>query len=66
MSFLVVTREVGDEIHVNGPSTIRVVRIDCNKVRIGIEADPGVNIRRGELADDGRCSRPATYRTEKD
>ena len=46
---LALTRRPGQEIVIDGPATIRVVRCQNGRVRLGIKADDGVKILRGEL-----------------
>lgn len=46
---LVLTRKASQKIHIGEDITITVVRIDGNKVRIGIEAPHGVPVMREEL-----------------
>ncbi|MFO0949260.1 MAG: carbon storage regulator [Planctomycetota bacterium] len=48
---LVLTRKVSQRIQVGEDITITVVKIDGNKVRIGIEAPRGVSVMREELLD---------------
>jgi len=49
MGRLVLSRKQDQTIVVDGPVTIRVVRIAGNRVKLLCEADPDVSIRRGEL-----------------
>ena len=46
---LVLSRKETQTIVVDGPVTIRVVRITGNRVKLLCEADPDVSILRGEL-----------------
>ena len=48
---LVLTRKLGQEIEINGPSTVRLIDIKGTTVRIGIKADKEVPIVRAEIAD---------------
>lgn len=48
---LVLTRKVSQRIQIGEDITITVVKIDGNKVRIGIEAPHGVSVMREELLD---------------
>lgn len=50
---LVLSRKIGEQIHVGNNIVITVVRIGPNAVRLGIEAPNEVNIVRGELKTDG-------------
>ncbi len=53
---LVLSRKMGERIVIGtGPDavTITVVRIDANKVRIGIQAPRDVIVLRSELVPDG-------------
>lgn len=46
---LVLTRKQAEQIVIGDNITITVVRVDGNKVRIGIDAPKNVSIQRGEL-----------------
>ena len=46
---LVLSRHVSEKIHIGPEITITVVRIAGDKVRIGIDAPPDLNILRDEL-----------------
>jgi carbon storage regulator len=48
---LVLSRKPGEKIHVGSDITITVVRVDGNRVRIGIDAPAGVRLVRAELND---------------
>ncbi len=48
---LVLTRKPSEQILIGKDITVTIVRIDGNKVRIGIEAPGNVTITRRELAD---------------
>ena len=47
---LVLTRRISERIQIGDDVTLTIVRIDGNKVRIGIEAPDSVKIKRDELA----------------
>jgi carbon storage regulator len=47
---LVLTRRTSERIQIGDDVTLTIVRIDGNKVRIGIEAPDTVKIKRDELA----------------
>ncbi len=47
---LVLTRRTSERIQIGDDVTLTIVRIDGNKVRIGIEAPDHVKIKRDELA----------------
>lgn len=49
---LVLSRKRGEQIQVGGDVRVTVVRIDGNKVRIGIDAPTETRILRGELDND--------------
>lgn len=46
---LVLTRRVGEEIVIDGQIRVTVVRIEGNKVRLGIVAPPEVQVLRQEI-----------------
>ena len=46
---LVLTRKVGERIHIGNSIVVTLVRIQGDKVRIGIEAPPEVEIHREEI-----------------
>lgn len=48
---LVLTRRAQEIIRIGDSITLTVVRIDSDRVRIGIEAPRDVKIMRGEIAD---------------
>lgn len=55
---LVLTRKKGQQITIDGPCTITVLKTTAASVRIGVEADKETKVLRGELAiheepDDG-------------
>ncbi len=39
------------QIVVNGPAVITILDVQGNNVSVGVEADPSVSIRRGEVGD---------------
>ena len=47
---LVLTRKVGQEIKIGEGVSIRINGVQGGRVRVGIEAKPDVQVRRGELA----------------
>lgn len=56
---LVLTRRVGESIDLDGVGRITITRVQGGRVRIGLDVDSGVNIRRTELPpvdqkEDGR------------
>jgi len=56
MQNLVLTREPGETIIIDGPSRVTVVRVDGKQVRLAIEAEPDVLVLRSELLDRERGS----------
>lgn len=46
---LVLSRKVGETLVIDGNITVKVVRIQGNRVTLGIEAPSDVKILRGEL-----------------
>lgn len=56
---LVLTRKPNQDIIIPGLGiTVKVLRIDGGKVRIGIEAPPHVTLLRGELAEEDAAAAP--------
>lgn len=47
---LVLSRKVGEKLLIGDDIAVSVVRVDGQRVRIGIDAPPGVAIARGEVA----------------
>ncbi|TWU28388.1 carbon storage regulator CsrA [Bythopirellula polymerisocia] len=48
---LVLSRKIGESIYINGKIIVKVVRINGNRVKIGIEAPKDVHIMRSELGE---------------
>jgi carbon storage regulator len=46
---LVLSRKVGDKLVIDGNITVEVVKIQGNRISLGIVAPPHVKILRGEL-----------------
>jgi carbon storage regulator len=46
---LVLSRKPGEAIHIGDGVIVRVVKVQGSRVWIGIEADPEIQILRGEL-----------------
>ena len=46
---LVLSRKVGDKLIIDGNITVEVVKIQGNRISLGIVAPSDVNILRGEL-----------------
>lgn len=46
---LVLSRKVGDKVVIDGNITVEVVKIEGNRITLGIVAPRGVKILRGEL-----------------
>jgi carbon storage regulator CsrA len=47
---LVLSRKVGETLLIDGNITVKVVRIQGNRITLGIEAPSDVKILRGELS----------------
>jgi carbon storage regulator len=47
---LVLSRKVNEEIVIGNDICITVVRVEGNRIRLGISAPDDLNIRRGEIA----------------
>jgi carbon storage regulator len=48
---LVLCRKLNEKIVIDGGITLTVLKVDGNRVKIGIEAPESVNILRGELLE---------------
>ena len=48
---LVLSRKVGEKVVIDGNITVEIVRIQGNRITIGIEAPSDVKILRGELTE---------------
>ena len=48
---LVLSRKVGEKLVIDGNITVEVVKIQGNRISLGIVAPSDVKILRGELAD---------------
>ncbi len=46
---LVLTRKKGESIQIGGEIELRVLSVQGNRVRLGIEAPATVDVKRGEL-----------------
>ena len=59
---LVLSRKKNERIHIGDEIVITLVRLGNDKVRIGIEAPPHIQVLRGELLTDD--SKPAAAEAE--
>ena len=57
---LVLTRKVGERIHIGENIVVTVVRLQNDKVRIGIEAPADVNVHREEVYQRLHAADPGT------
>ena len=55
---LVLSRKVNEEIVIGNNIHIKVVRVDGNRIRLGISAPDDVTIRRSEIAFEPGEGRP--------
>ncbi|MFN6162575.1 MAG: carbon storage regulator [Planctomycetota bacterium] len=46
---LVLSRKVGDKVVVDGNITVEVIKIQGNRIILGVVAPPNIKILRGEL-----------------
>jgi carbon storage regulator len=46
---LVLSRKVGDKVVIDGNITVEVLKIQGNRITLGIVAPPNIKILRGEL-----------------
>lgn len=61
---LVLTRKVGEKLHIGDDITVTITQIKGNRVKVGIEAPGNVRIVRGELkdtVDSFRTETPAAH-----
>ena len=56
---LVLTRRVGERIHIGDDVVVTVVRIQGDKVRLGIDAPPQVVVHRQEVYERARAAAQA-------
>ena len=47
---LVISRRVGEELHIGDDIVVRIVRIGPHAFRVGITAPKHVNVRRDDIA----------------
>ncbi len=57
---LVLSRKVGEKVVIDGNITLQIVKIQGNRITVGIEAPSDVKILRGELAQAQSSSIPAS------
>jgi carbon storage regulator len=63
---LVLTRKIGERIHISGGITITLVEVRGQKVRLGVEAPPTVGVLREELlVREGRGRLATSPRSEE-
>jgi len=56
---LVLSRKVGESLIIDGDIKVKILEVRGNRIRIGIEAPPDVNIVRDELLDrDTKIEKP--------
>lgn len=55
---LVLRRKAGEAIVLNGVVTIRVLGVEGDRVKLGIDAPPDVIVLREELQDEARRDTP--------
>ena len=56
---LVLTRNVGESIEIDGQATITVLKRTGNKLKIGIEAPKTTRVERSELKDKQKAEASA-------
>lgn len=56
---LVLSRKVGEKIHVGNDITVEVRRVSGNRVTLAIDAPRLVRILRGELKDKAAAEQPS-------
>lgn len=61
---LILSRKIGEEIVSDGPMRVKVLDIQGDRVRYGIDAEKNVRVRRGEAADEPRRPKDAPLRKD--
>jgi carbon storage regulator len=61
---LVLSRKVGETLVIDGNITVKVVRIQGNRITLGIEAPSEVKVLRGELSQAKAPTQPAERAVE--
>ena len=56
---LVLSRKECEEIIIDGNIRLRIIRVQGNRVRIGIDAPDGVPVLRAEIAGPPECDQRA-------
>jgi carbon storage regulator len=63
---LVLTRKVGERIHIGEGIVLTVVRIQGDRVRLGVTAPPDVAVHREEIRDRMRAGGPSPAMTSEE
>lgn len=48
---LVISRKVGEKVHIGGTIVLTIVAIEGQRIRLGVEAPTNVRVLRGELLE---------------
>jgi len=56
---LVLSRKIGEKIHIGNNITVTVVEVSGNRVKLGLEAPDSVRILRSELGNPQQWEAPA-------
>lgn len=63
---LVLSRKAGEKLVIDGNITVEIIRVNGNRITIGIEAPANVKILRSELNEiaPAKSTKPKTQTTE--